>query len=213
MFFGKKSGPGDKGATPEAQPAIPPAAAAAAPAAPQPAASNAAPANGAAAPLDPEQAKRNLAAAKQAAAAFGEIVTLLVRSSSEKHHSLADLEWMVIPAVARGQFALAEAMSKETGAVAPVGAVLWAFVSEDVDRRLSDLSAPARLTPVEWRSGDIPWVILMTGDTKVLGGLLQQMAKTVFKDKAPKMRFRSNDGKVSIGHLEVREKAGAVNGG
>jgi hemolysin-activating ACP:hemolysin acyltransferase len=101
---------------------------------------------------------------------------------------------------------VAEAQSKETGAVTPAGAVLWALVSEEVDKRLSDLSAPVRLKPDEWRSGDIPWIVLASGDTRVLAGLIQQLTKSVLKERAPKMRVRGADGKISVGHLEIREK-------
>lgn len=167
-----------------------------------------APANGAS--LGTEDAKKRRIASKQMAAAFGEIVALLMRSPTDKHHSLADLEWLVVPAVARGQYALAEAQSKETGATAPVGAVLWALVSEDVDKRLSDLSGPVRLKPDEWRSGDIPWIIQASGDMKVLGGLIQQLTQKAFKERQPKMRVRGADGKVSVGHLEVKEKSAAA---
>ena len=145
-------------------------------------------------------------AGKKIAAAFGELVTLLMRSPADKHHSLSDLEWLIVPALAHSQYALAEAQSKETGAISPVGGVLWAFVSEEVDKRLSDLSAPVRLKPNEWRSGDIPWLVLATGDTRILAGLIQQLTKTVFKDRQPKMRARGADGKVSVGHLEIKEK-------
>ena len=156
--------------------------------------------------LSPEDANRRSMADKQLAAAFGEIVLLLLRSSQNNRHSVADLEWLVVPAVRHGQFAVAEARSKETGAISPVGALLWAMVSDDVDRRLSDMTAPLRLEPNEWRSGDIPWIILATGDTKVLGGLVQQLSKTVFKAKPPKTRIRGKDGKTSVGHLEVKSQ-------
>jgi hemolysin-activating ACP:hemolysin acyltransferase len=190
MLFGKKSGNGSeaKHERPEAPAPNPPAGES---------------------KLSPEDAKKRLVAAKQMAAAFGEIVTLLMRSPADKHHSLGDLEWLVVPAVARGQYALAEAQSKETGAMSPVGAVLWAFVSEDVDKRLSDLAAPVRLKPNEWRSGNIPWIVLATGDMRVLAGLIQQLTKTTFKDQAPKMRARGPDGKVTVGRLEVKDKAAA----
>lgn len=164
-------------------------------------------ANGTGSALSPEDAKKRRGAAKQLAASFGEIVSLLMRSPSDKHHTLADLDWLLVPAVARGQFALAEAQSKETGATTPVGAVLWALVSEDVDRRLSDLSTPLRLKPEEWNSGNIPWIILATGDMRVLAGLIQQLTKAAFKDRQPKMRVRGADGKQSVGELKVKEKA------
>jgi len=161
------------------------------------------PAEAAKAALPPEEIKKRAMAAKHVAASFGEIVTLLMRSSADKSITLQDLEWMVVPALLTGQFAVADAQSKETGAVMPVGAVLWAFVSPEVDARLSStLDEPIRLQPQEWRSGPTPWIVMAIGDSKVLGGLFQQLAKTVFAGQAPKMRARGADGKVAIGRLE-----------
>lgn len=211
MLFGKKSSGEDKQqeASQAAQAgaglngtAPPPQPAAATEASPAPQAG--------AVQLDPEESKKRAVAAKQMAASFGEFVTLLMRSQSEKHHTLGDLEWLIVPALMHRQFALAEAQSKETGAVSPVAGVLWAYVSEEVDKRLSDASAPTRLKPNEWKSGDIPWIILATGDRRVLAGLIQQLTKSVFKDRDPKMRIRGKDGKVSVGHLEVKDKAEAA---
>jgi cytolysin-activating lysine-acyltransferase len=201
MFFGKKPAPPANGGT---------AAAAAAPAtqAPTQSAAPAAPAasqpQGGGGALSADEVKKRAIAAKQVAASFGEIVMLLMRSPTEKYHSLQDLEWLIAPALVRGQFALADAQSKETGVVMPVGAVLWALVSADVDKRLTEKTGePIRLHPDEWRSGDIPWIILTAGDPKVVGGLLQQMTKSMFKDKPAKIRVKGQDGKVVVGRLEV----------
>ena len=196
MFFKKKTP--DQPATPAVN-ATPTASSTASPAmaVPQVAADRGKPA------LTPDEIKKRGAAAKHVAASFGEIVTLMMRSAADKSITLNDLEWMVVPALQSGQFAVAEAQSKDTGAVMPVGAVLWAFVSPDVDQRLSTaLDQPIRLQPPEWRSGDIPWVIMAIGEPKLLGGLLQQLSKSVFARQAPKMRARGADGKVAIGRLE-----------
>ena len=170
------------------------------------AAGAAAGANGA---LSPEELRKRMIASKQMAAAFGEIVTLLMRSPGDKHQSLADLEWLLVPAVVRGQYALAEARLKETGASVPVGAVLWALVSKEVDERLSDPSHPLRLKPDEWRSGDIPWIMHAIGDVKVLAGLVRRLPEAALRDRQPKMRVRGADGKISVGHLEIRKKTAA----
>lgn len=159
--------------------------------------------------LSPEDAKKRAVAAKQLAAAFGEFVMLMMRSQHEKHHTLSDLEWLIVPGLLSRQYALAEAQSKETGMVSPVGGVLWASVSEEVDKRLSDLSTPLRLKPAEWRSGDILWIVSAHGDNRVLAGLIQQLTTSVFKDRKPKMRVRGNDGKLTVGHLEIKEKDAA----
>ena len=117
---------------------------------------------------------------------------------------------MVIPALKAGQFAIAEAHSKETGALTPIGAVVWAFVSKDVDERLA--ASPDQLVPLrpeDWRSGDIPWIIATIGEPKIVGGLLQPLAKTVFKDRAPKMRVRGADGKAIIAQPALAAAAAA----
>ncbi len=156
--------------------------------------------------LDAEDLRKRATIAKQVAASFGEIVTLLLRSQGDRKRPISDLEWMVIPALQTGQFAVADAQSKETGTVVPLAAVLWAMVSESVDQRLSQsLDQPLRLEPQEWRSGSIPWVIAAFGDTKVVGGLLQQLAGSVFKAQPAKMRARSADGKPFVGRIELAD--------
>jgi hemolysin-activating ACP:hemolysin acyltransferase len=169
--------------------------------------------NGAGAPatsLDPEEAKKRAAASKRMAASFGEIVLLMSQSPAEQHYALRDLDWLVAPAVRHGQFALAEAQSKTNGLVLPVGAILWALVSPEVDQRLSNqATGPIRLQPGEWHSGDIPWIIHTVGEPKILGGLVEQLTKTVFKDRAPKMRVRGEDGKAKVGEIQVKAKTPA----
>jgi hemolysin-activating ACP:hemolysin acyltransferase len=161
--------------------------------------------------LDAEEAKKRAAASKRMAASFGEIALLMSRSPAEQHFALRDLDWLVAPAVSLGQFALAEAQSKTNGLVVPVGAVLWALVSPEIDQRLSaQETGPIRLAPSEWRSGDIPWVIHTVGEPKILGGLMEQLTKTVFKDRAPKMRIRGQDGKAKVGEIHIKQKDAAA---
>jgi cytolysin-activating lysine-acyltransferase len=129
--------------------------------------------------------------------AVGQIVAVLMQSPQHKHYSLADLEWLVLPAVRSGQFRIAQA--QQSGAAAPVGVALWATVSAEVDRRLSDLSVPGRLRPDEWRSGDIPWLMELVCDARVQPTLLKDVGETGFKGRAIKMRVRGADGKTQIG--------------
>ena len=92
----------------------------------------------------------------------------------------------------------------------PIGGILWAFVSKDVDERLT--ASPDQLVPLKpenWRSGDIPWIIATIGDPKAVGGLLQPLAKTVFKDRAPKMRVRGVDGKATIAQPKIPDARAA----
>lgn len=194
MFFGSKKPnpvPEKKAAEPAPAPAVaaaPPKGASGASQAPE---------------LPVEEARRRAGLAKAAAAAFGEFVTLLMHAPSEKNRPLSDLEWMILPAIVTGQYVLADAQSKQTGAVLPVAGVIWALVSPEIDALLTNQADTApKLRPQDWKSGNIPWIIMALGDQKVLGGLMQNLAKTVFKDKAAKVRARGKDGKIVIGRLE-----------
>ncbi len=79
---------------------------------------------------------------------------MLMGSPVYREHSLKDLEWLVLPAIATGQLRLAKAQVKGTGRSAPVGLVMWASVSEEADKRLTvDVERPVKLEPDEWKSG------------------------------------------------------------
>lgn len=158
--------------------------------------------------LSQEELRKRAAVAKQVSSSFADIVTLLMRSETERNRTLADLEWMVIPAMQTGQFAVAEAQSQETGVVTPMAVILWAMVSDDVDRRLTaDISQPLTLAPTEWRSGSIPWIVAAFGDAKVVGQLFEQLSKNVFKKQPAKLRARDKDGKPMIGRLQFKPAA------
>ena len=158
--------------------------------------------------LSAEEIKKRGAAAKHVAASFGEIVTLMMRSAADTSITLRDLEWMVVPALQTGQFAVADAQSKETGAVMPVAGVLWAFVSDEIDQKLSsNLDQPIKLKPADWRSGKNAWIVMAIGESKILGGLLQQLSREVFAGQPPKMRARGADGKIAVGRLEFSAPA------
>jgi len=125
--------------------------------------------------------------ASQASAAFGQMVGILMRSPAMRKMSLGELEWMIVPPIKHGHFMLAHVRSQD-GAMEPIGFLVWAVVSPEVDKRLSDPSKPLRLAPQEWKSGDIPWVISGAGDEKALKGMIEQLRSSVFKDREVKMR-------------------------
>lgn len=175
--------------------------------------------------LPPEDmAKLQALRSKMVSAAFGEIITLLMRSSHYRHYSLADLDWLVIPPLMTNQFLVVEAQvkapdvkgdaqvdglksddiestetsSKPTspGVRIPVGVALWAKVSPEVDEKLSsNLDTPIKLRPDEWRSGEINWLIEILGDQKIMQGLYTKLKDDVFKGQTFKVRAQGEDGK------------------
>jgi hemolysin-activating ACP:hemolysin acyltransferase len=151
-----------------------------------------------------EEARRRAAAAVRHSLAFAQIVSILMHSPRYRHYTLGDLEWLVLPPLLTGQCSVAEAKSKENGASVPVAVALWASVSADVDRRLTEnLNTPIRLRPDEWRSGDILWLIDAVGDRRVVPGLLKQLADNTLKGREIKVRGRGEDGKVEVKNLQT----------
>ena len=158
--------------------------------------------------LSEQELKRRTVLMRRRSAALGEIVSVLMRSESTKHHMLSELEWLVVPAVLTGQYLLAEAQSSSNGLTAPVGVVLWASVSADVDRRLSSPPAKApRLKPSEWKSGDILWVVEAAGDTRLVGAMIKRLAKREWQGKPVKIWGRGKDGKAALRTLASADKA------
>jgi hemolysin-activating ACP:hemolysin acyltransferase len=155
-------------------------------------------------PAAPRAATASPGAPSNQMARFGEIVSILMRSNNSKHQSLADLEWMVIPALTTGQYSLAEAQMKSNGQKVPVGVVLWASVSPGIDQRLSEASNTAvRLKPDEWATGDIVWLIDAIGEHKVIQAMLKQLTNTRWKDKRVRFKSRGADGKFAVGTLAL----------
>jgi hemolysin-activating ACP:hemolysin acyltransferase len=137
-------------------------------------------------------------------ASFGEIVTLMMRSPRYRHSFVAELDWLVAPAIATRQFSVAESQPDGATFAAPVAAIMWACVSPEVDARLSEARARPRLPPAEWRSGQIPWLIDTIGDPKAAAFLLKRLTETLFATTGVKTMVETG-GKYSV---EVARSSG-----
>jgi hemolysin-activating ACP:hemolysin acyltransferase len=138
----------------------------------------------------PEFSPQQIAGAvsKLISATIGDCTIVFSKSPAHKHYSLADIEWMILPAVVTGQVYVAEAQHKESGARVPVAVVLWASVSAETDQRLSaNPGQKIRLRPDEWKAGEIAWIVDAAGDPTAIAGALRQLGATVFKDKPVKI--------------------------
>ncbi len=137
-----------------------------------------------------EERKRT-AESKSLHAAFGEVVHLMSHSAAFQNLPLGRLEALVLPAIRKGQFAIVEGRDEVSKVTAPIAAMLWANVSEEVDRRLSDESSYCEpLSAEEWSSGTIPWLMLAIGDANLVSRLKAHVEKAVnggrrFKYKPP----------------------------
>jgi cytolysin-activating lysine-acyltransferase len=125
-----------------------------------------------------------------------------MRTPPYKELWLSDLEWLVVPALLSGQVSVATAQSRTNGATMTVGAVLWARVSAEVDRRLAAHPGETmRLAPKEWTSGEIVWVVASAGDGRVLGEMLKRLAKQEWAGKEARIVVRAKDGTPMVATL------------
>lgn len=142
------------------------------------------------------------------AAAFGNIVTVFMRSPQHRHLTLQAIEETVVPAVLTRQFYLTQAQSNDNGITAPIGVVLWASVSNDIDQRLcANLATPLRLTTNDWKSGEHLWLMEAIGEPKVVSAMLQQLQKSAWGGRTIKMRAKDSSGKIVVRSLTAKPDA------
>ena len=130
-------------------------------------------------------------ALKDVSARFGEIVALMMRSPTYRHLSLADLDWLVVPALLSGQFSIMSARGKSDDDLrAPVGVAFWASVSPEVDAKLEAQKkaglVPFRLQPKDWKSGEIIWLLDLISLPQVNQAFLDKLSEGAFKGKTVK---------------------------
>ncbi|MBU2580170.1 MAG: toxin-activating lysine-acyltransferase [Alphaproteobacteria bacterium] len=134
---------------------------------------------------------------------LGQIANLMASSPNFQQAKLADLSWLAIPAIKANQVAVAEAKDK-AGNLLPVGAVLWARVSPEVDSRLtSQASYPPQIKAQEWTSGDIPWIVLAVGSEKACQATIAQISKSQLGGRTMKLCMRDANGNISVRELSA----------
>lgn len=138
------------------------------------------------------------------AQSFAQAIGVLMRDRQFRNMRLADLEWLVMPPLMTGQIRMAHAPSGRDNFYLPVALALWARVSPEVDKRLSDdLDKPILLEPAEWTSGDQLWLVAIAGDANAKATFLKRLQEGDFKDKTVKMRARDADNRIvvtTLGH-------------
>jgi len=145
------------------------------------------------------------------AESFAQIVAVLMRDRNFRTLTIAELEWLVLPPIMVGQFALAHApmdrsaakgkkKAQQNGAaLVPVAVALWARVSPGIDRALSEsLEKPIKLQAADWSSGDDLWLLALAGDQRAFPKFLAELQKKDFLGRQVKMRKRTPEGKVVI---------------
>jgi hemolysin-activating ACP:hemolysin acyltransferase len=110
-----------------------------------------------------EHAAAGRAASRRIAATIGDVVAVLSRSPEYQNYTLADLHWMVFPAVIAGQCAVAYSKDDTYGVETPVAVVCWAMVSEKYANIPVQLNGWKELQITEWTGGIQPLPIIKAG--------------------------------------------------
>jgi hemolysin-activating ACP:hemolysin acyltransferase len=134
--------------------------------------------------------------------AFADVVAVLMRDRQFGQFKIADLQWLILPALLSGQFRVAhtkatgaEAKARGSDVVVPCAVAIWATVSPELDKALSSEGNQRWLRPNQWASGDITWLMAVAGDPRVVPTFVKQLAETQFKGKQVKWRTQDADGK------------------
>jgi hemolysin-activating ACP:hemolysin acyltransferase len=144
---------------------------------------------------------------------FAQAVTVMMRDPNFRNLPLGDLEWLLLPPLMAGQFRFGNMATQQPGdnqqaaQMVPVALALWARVSAEIDKTLSEKpDKPARLPLGEWVSGDRIWLMYVAGDPRAMPGFMKQLAKNQFKGQDVKLRTRGPDGKMIVAMLDTDEK-------
>lgn len=155
-------------------------------------------------PPAPAIDQRHLGAAASAlvSATIGEIAVVFSRSSATKHYALVDIEWLILPAVFNRQCYVAQAAHKESGLRAPLAVATGAFVSSEVDQKLSaDLSRRIRLRPDEWKCGEIAWIVDLVGEPRGVASTIDWLRAGPFRERDAKLIMRDASGLARVSKL------------
>lgn len=104
--------------------------------------------------------------------AMGPVIMLYMQSSHRRFHFISDLEWLLLPPLVNGQCKLY--MKKEY----PISFVSWAFISEEVEKRL--LQNGGKMRPEDWNTGDRLWIIDIVAPFGGIETMLNDLRKNEF---------------------------------
>jgi cytolysin-activating lysine-acyltransferase len=109
------------------------------------------------------------------ASVLGMVAGLMMDSPMHQHLFLADVKWLVLPALALQQYRI----FRKDGV--PVAYVSWAMLTEEAENRVKQ--GQMRLRPDEWKAGERSWVIDLVVPYGGQQEILADIKKSVFEGK------------------------------
>lgn len=132
-------------------------------------------------------------------AAFGDMVSVLMRAPKYRLLSLGALRTSILPAVTHNQYLIARVRQGEAAGSRPGGVAVWACVSDAVDARLrSATEQPLKLAPEEWKSGPHLWLVDFVAPGAIARSMLTDLDEKVAKGRPMAAQIVSADGKRQV---------------
>lgn len=145
-----------------------------------------------------EAARRDIAM-RAAAMSLGETVSLLIRSPDHSAYSLADLEWMVVPALLNRQFLVVRSSTTDSAVPIPGAVILWATVADDLDALFrANPGTRYQLTVAQRTGGDHVWLTDLAGHDLLLREAIKRLSSTTFAGRRISYAQKQPDGTKSV---------------
>ncbi len=133
-----------------------------------------------------EVAEKIAALRSQVRESFGKVVMAMMGQPRYKHHTLADLQHLVLEPLTLDKIAIAYSKTPPEQSAGPdmAGMAIWASVSEEVDMKIREQirggTFPIRLRANEWTSGNINWLLdVIALDKKTTGQVIANFRQVV----------------------------------
>lgn len=133
---------------------------------------------------------------------FTRVMSVLMKSEPYRSIPLGKIENFVAPPLLSGQFAILD--GEINGRKIPLAVAFWAYVSREIDERLTDTSiSTVVLEPTDWQSGNNLWLIDIAGQPQAVRQLTQHLKDAVLASEEVKIRQKDPNGEIKISRLSA----------
>jgi cytolysin-activating lysine-acyltransferase len=121
--------------------------------------------------LDPQVLEHISQLRSRMHAVFAQVTMAMMSTPRYRHHTLAELQHLVLEPMIRDRIAVASPPQKEgEPEPLPAGIAIWAKASDEVDKKIREQikagAFPVRLKAEDWDSGEIAWLLDVIAPTK-----------------------------------------------
>lgn len=135
--------------------------------------------------VDPEIARKLAQVRAHVRESFGNVVMTMMMLPRYRHHTLADLQHLVLEPLLRDRVAIAYPRESADALASDVaGLAIWASVSDEVDAKIREQIGagvfPVRLRSEDWNSGSNNWLLdVIAPDQKTTAAVIANFRQLV----------------------------------